>query len=62
MRGPMQFALGLLLLQITLVAACAGSPRLVEKVLEVHLPSDDKYLMSGLEKPLRLSGYFKVES
>lgn len=62
MRGSMLFALGLLFLQITLVAASAGSQRLVEKELAVHLPSDEKYLMSGLDKPLRLSGYFQVES
>lgn len=61
MRGMMHLALGFFLLQITLVAAKGWtSPRLVEKELEVDLPSDNNYLKSGLEKPLRLSGYFKV--
>ncbi|BDA42498.1 Serine carboxypeptidase 3 [Coccomyxa sp. Obi] len=61
MRGLMPFAVGLLFLQITLVAANAVTgPRLVEKELEVQLPSDSKYLSSGPEKPLRLSGYFKL--
>lgn len=34
--------------------------RLVEKEITVRLAADNKRVQSGLEKPLRLSGYFKV--
>lgn len=58
MRAFLLLALGFFSLQITLTDA-SGS-RLVEKEIDVHLAADDKYLDSGLAKPLRLSGYFKV--
>ncbi|EIE20942.1 peptidase S10, serine carboxypeptidase [Coccomyxa subellipsoidea C-169] len=61
MRGLLLVPLGLIVLQITTIAAIgASSSRLVEKEIDVHLAADNKHLESGLGKPLRLSGYFKL--
>ncbi len=61
MRGLLLVPLGLIVLQITTITANgASSSRLVEKEIDVHLAADNKHLESGLGKPLRLSGYFKV--